>query len=305
MADLYNSELPFEKQWINALQRISRDLQTRVNEVYIRHAVAINGLHVAHEKYVNAPLDKGFAIASYRQNEFKQFTRMTQREAADLHMQAVSTISKSGIIALYSILEDAIFELCKTYYYYQPASLVQGEEFKTGKEIYKKLLENKSTIEEWNGFILKRLESWAAKKSYDSKVSTLRSLMKNDIKLKAPIASRHFHGVADWDLWLDVLEIFSYLRHDLVHKNKSPSDEMKVLLQRSKADLVNEYALKSYDSDDPYLQAGGLMAMYESIIWEFFDKFALAVADVLLVDMIGSEKKVLAHYHEAKNNASK
>jgi hypothetical protein len=80
---------------------------------------------------------------------------------------------------------------------------------------------------------------------------------------------------------------------------------MKVLLQRSKADLVNEYALKSYDSDDPYLQAGGLMAMYESIIWEFFDKFALAVADVLLVDMIGSEKKVLAHYHEAKNNASK
>jgi hypothetical protein len=211
--------------WIEETNNRIGEWRGIFRSLYIRWALAINGLHVAAEKYrSNLPIEL-FYIQSIRVEEgIPKQTRIAEWDlemAAQAHLKTVPMLNAYGFIDLYGCFEEFIFDLYGIYLKHNPGHLLTGDENRPLKKLYKEYLTNTSKEGEWKEQFSKRLISWQRKRLYDGleKVFLAYCDMASIQKPKGYVLSNP-------QTWSETLGGIGLLRHALTHGAKTVSKEI-------------------------------------------------------------------------------
>lgn len=215
---IFKSDKP-DLKWIEESTNSLADWRQRFLSTYARWAMSINGLNLAHEKYSN-PLfykRKQFAVQSLRRKKEGGTTRENiivwdGLTAAEMHMQTVNYLSEYGIVDLYGALEDFVFHLYKIYLNAHPERLLQGEEFRPLKRLFRDKDTSEETKKAWEAGWDDRLLNWQRKKLYDGLHKVFLAYC-NDAGLKTP---SHYKDTNP-EKWADNIEFIGLIRNHLVH----------------------------------------------------------------------------------------
>jgi hypothetical protein len=159
-------------EWARSLMQLIGDWRATLRSTYLRWAMAINGLHVASNRYGTPTDEKKFVISSTRSD--REGTRRQQviaeftfQEAANYHLQIQPMLCAHGFIDMYAGLEEMIFALYRTFWKANPDTLIRGEEFKELRKLKMAAVESDQKKGDWELAIEERINEWQRKKLYD------------------------------------------------------------------------------------------------------------------------------------------
>lgn len=204
-----------ELKWVENCTSKIGGWRSKFRSTYIRWAISINGLHLGQEKYSKTEWksQNKFRIDCYRTKG-----NTTVKEplifwdgdtAAKAHFETVNMIASYGIIDLYSLFEEFIFDFFRTYKFLNPKKFITGTD---NKEIRKLYNDRQRNPEEWESAWKEKLDKWQRKKIYEGIDKTFIGFF-NVTNLKKP----DNYKVTTPETWAETLKSISILRNCLVH----------------------------------------------------------------------------------------
>lgn len=230
-----------EHQWIeNATTEIG-PWRAQLRSTYIRWALALNGLHVAAEKYQDPKWKAAtsFRVGSLRPsrsgpNEFggvnlvpTVIAQWTGDTTAEAHLQTAPMLCAFGVIDLYANLEEVIFSLYRIYLNQHPDDIIKGPDFQRLRSMRSAALVDPAKRPAWESAWNDRLNKWQEKKIYDGLGKVFRSLCSKS-GIKAP---KHYK-LTNVDTWAESIETISLVRNSLVHGVSVVSDKLDIACQK-------------------------------------------------------------------------
>lgn len=214
-----------EDKWIEDATVQIGDWRAKLRSTYIRWALAINGLHVAAERYENPQWQSQgnkFCVTSLRLDDggIAEWDGLTASEA---HRKTVPMLSAFGIIDLYANLEEVIFVLYRIYLNYHPEKILEGGEFKDLRRLRRQAESDASQRSVWENAWQDRLDSWHRKKLYDGLGRVFKSLC-NSAGIKEPSTYEH----TTVETWAESIEIVALVRNALIHGVTTVSKDLSI-----------------------------------------------------------------------------
>lgn len=212
--------------WIEETNNKIGEWRGLFRSLYIRWALAINGLYVADEKYrSNLPI-RSFTIQSLRATRGQQAAQTVIAEwdlafAAQAHLQTVPMMNAYGLIDLYGCFEEFVFDLYRIFLTHNPQHLLTGEENKPLKVLYKAYLDDPSKQDEWKVRFSDRLNAWQRKRLYDGLEKVFLAYC-NAASIEKP--SRY--TLSSPQTWSETLGGIALIRNALTHGAKTVSKEL-------------------------------------------------------------------------------
>lgn len=270
---IYEAQGDNETLWIEESTKQLAEWNNIFKSTYIRWALAINGLHLAQEKYSKPEFyeNKQFTISGIRKNGENHIVRPIMywdgQTAAKSHFETVNMIASYGLIDLYGLFEEAILSLFRIYRYHHPEQVLIGPE---NKEM-RKLLKNKDNEpdaweEAWN----ERLDNWQRKKVYQGIDKILIGYYKSS-GLEKPSDFKDTE-VEDWAY---TLKGISVLRNCLIHGTYNVPKELAEFSGKEKS-----FEFKFDEGEPIELDTKHLMSV------ELFSKQLLGAINVSLMEKI-------------------
>lgn len=232
---IYDGGANTKYKWIEQSTIDLREFGDIIKSTYIRWALAINGLNLGHEKYKSEDFKgKAFAITSARfvNGDITKVNIMAWDgpTASQNHLETVNMLASYAIIDMYALLEELILKLFKTYWFYNPESMLVGKDNRSLRILYRDRNVNPDAWENtWN----ERLDKWQRNKIYDGIGKTFISYY-SSAKLKVPKDKEEYtvENIAT------TLKSISVLRNCLIHGSPTIPKE---LAEISNIDKVNEF----------------------------------------------------------------
>ncbi len=222
-------------KWLQDATSLIGPARAKIRSTYIRWALAINGLHVAAERY-NDPkwqaTHEGFFVTSIRAaaNGDTSIERIAQWEgdiAANNHLGTVPMLVAYGIIDLYACLEEWMFDLYRVFLEENPERLLQGDEFKELRKLRREAQDDDAASEKWKEAWAARLEAWQRKRIYDSLHRVFLAFFA-DTKLQKP---KEYKNTTP-ETWAESIHMVAVLRNSLMHGAENVSNELASLTDK-------------------------------------------------------------------------
>lgn len=203
---------------------------------YFRWALAINGVHVAAERYRDPAwqnLGKTFVVRSLRaapsgQAQLLHLAEWDGETAAKNHLNTQPMLVAYGIIDIAACFEEWVFDVYRCYLNQHPDSLIRGDDFKDLRRLRKNSAGDEIAANEWSERWQERLDSWQRKRAYDGLDVVFKALF-SESGLKRPSHYQH----TDIDTWAQSLRLVIVLRNLLIHGVETVTDELEQLSGKS------------------------------------------------------------------------
>jgi hypothetical protein len=195
---------------------------------YIQWSLALNGLHVAAERYRSPEWknpNRQFYTTSLRVDESgsasPQIIKLWDgKGAADAHLGAVPLMAAWGLIDLYACFEEVVFDLYCIYLRSNPDSVIRGPEFKHLRKLRRDAEGSPQKKAEWEAALAERLATWQRNRIYDGLGRVLIAFF-GVSGLKKPETFKS--GPEDWASTMDGVAL---LRNCLVHGEQLVSKDL-------------------------------------------------------------------------------
>lgn len=216
-----------EFKWIEETSKNVGEWRARFMSTYIRWALSINGLHVAAEKYSNKAwkAEKQFNVESIRVRdntiEKAVIAQWKGDFASKAHLETIGMLSGWGLIDLCGCMEEFVFDFYKIYLTHHPDILLQGDEFKKLKKLYKQSLIDDSVKDEWDKEFTNRLLKWQRKRLYDGLGNVFLSYC-TEANIQAPTG----YEFSNPQTWSESIDGVFQVRNALIHGGKKVSKEL-------------------------------------------------------------------------------
>ncbi len=218
--------------WVEQACNGIGDWRAVFRSTYLRWALAINGVHVAAERYSDATwkgTHKCFYAKSLRMDptgsaENVCIAQWDGETAAKNHLRTQPMLVAYGIIDLAACFEEWVFALYRCYLDQYPDLLIKGKEFKDLRRLRKEAAGNPALFAEWTQRWTERVDAWQKNRAYDGLNAVFRALLA-EAGLKRPTSYQH----TDVDTWVDSLRLVVVLRNLLIHGVNKVNDELEEL----------------------------------------------------------------------------
>ncbi|GAT31508.1 hypothetical protein TSACC_156 [Terrimicrobium sacchariphilum] len=217
-----------DDEWLKKSTELIAEWRAIFRSIYIKWALALNGLDVAVEKY-SAPAwqaKKRFFVTSLR-TERSGLSKITEiadwngGDAAANHQSVIPYIAGWGIIDLGSALEEFIFDLYRIFLWQHTEHLTQGAEFKNLRRLRTDAMNSPQDLAKWEEAFAERLDNWQRNAVYKSKRELFLAYC-NHAGLKTPSIYKH----TTLETWADCLNGVCILRNCLIHPNAKVPKEL-------------------------------------------------------------------------------
>lgn len=218
--------------WVEHATKLVGPARAEFRSTYIRWALAINGLHVAAERYRDEGWKRthaGFFVTSIRADASAQASleRIAQWDgdtAARNHLSSVPMLVAYGIIDLYACLEEWIFDLYRAYLNEHPDALIRGDDFRELRRLWRNATNDAPAKAAWEQAWSIRLADWQRRRIYDGLDKVFQAFF-NDAGLKRPSTYQH----SDVATWAESLRLVAVLRNSLTHGAEVVNAELAAL----------------------------------------------------------------------------
>jgi hypothetical protein len=202
-----------EDAWIKETTEKIGEWRAYFRSTYVRWALALNGLHVAKDRYDSKKADPvGFSIESLRQNGLENIAFWDMETAAKNHEETIPMMAAWGLIDLYSCIEEFVFEFYKIFLEYNPDSIIKGPEFSHLRRLKCESVKGPESEEKWKAAWKERLESWQRKRLYDG-LNKVFLAYTNVTGLKTPSS----YKLSTVETWAETIKGISELRNCFTH----------------------------------------------------------------------------------------
>lgn len=218
--------------WVEQACASIGDERAIFRSTYLRWALAINGLHVAAERYAETTWQRThecFVATSLRvdatgQAKVVRVAEWDGETAAKNHLRTQPMLVAYGIIDLAACFEEWVFALYRCYLNQYPQSLIRGDEYKDLRRLWKKADGNPAMSAEWTQRWTERVNAWQKKRAYHGLDAVFRALLA-EAGLKRPASYQH----TDVNTWAESLRLVVVLRNLLIHGVDEANDELEQL----------------------------------------------------------------------------
>src|SRR5579883_2775117 len=207
-----------EDEWMRSLMVLIGEWRAILRSTYIRWAMAINGLHVAAEKYQRDNTNaKAFEVRSVRSDksgniEQAAVLQMSFAEAAEAHLKVQPMLCAHGFIDMYAGLEEMIFAFYRIFLSARPELILRGDEFKAHRKAQRNAKSGPEQQRTWEELWAKRLHAWQRNRLYDGLGKVFLAFCSQS-GLKTPAG----YTVTTVDSWAESIEGLSLIRNALTH----------------------------------------------------------------------------------------
>ena len=206
--------------WIEEATTKVGDWRAVFRSTYFRWALSINGLHVAADRYKHPDWQAGqksFVVRGLRADNsgsarVEVLAEWDGDTAADNHLRTQAMLVSYGIIDMAACFEEWVFDLYRCYLNQHPKSLLQGDEQRELKRLWKNAKTDPAAAQDWAKRWPERLSAWQQKKVYQGLDKVFTAFFA-DTGLKRP-SSYH---LTDIDTWAESLRLVAVLRNHLIH----------------------------------------------------------------------------------------
>ena len=210
--------------WLEESSKLGLLYHATFHSIFLKWAVAGNGLHVAADKYKGRKDGQVFRISGYR-SDGKAIIPVSLHDypgniASQLHVEASLILAGWGFCSLYSGIEEMLFLLFKLYYAHDPENLLQGDEQKPLKALYRKREDNESSKAVWEAAFAERFDQWRVHKGYQGMEKNFSNYVRVT-KLDFTSAS-----MVPVEKWGKTLNIVSEIRNCFVHGARTVSPKL-------------------------------------------------------------------------------
>jgi hypothetical protein len=223
---IFRADCP-ENQWLEDSMEMIGEWRAVFRSIYIKWSLAINGLHVAVERYSDSSWQstKQFSITSQRPDPTGKLqpaliAQWTGKETEKHHRAVIPYIAGWGIIDLGSALEEFIFDLHKIFLFQHPESLIQGDAYRDLRTLRNEAATSPDATTAWEAALSERINDWQRKAVYEKKRKLFFSYCER-AKLKTPST----YTKATLSSLADCVHGVFTLRNSLIHPNATvPKD---------------------------------------------------------------------------------
>lgn len=216
-----------EDKWLELTMSSIGDWRAQLRSTYIRWALAINGLDVAANKYSepNWASKHKFIVSSLRNyNNMSGPVPIAEWDgltASDAHRKTMPMLAAFGLIHLYANLDEVVFAMFRIFLNQNPRHLLQGDEFRDLRILYKESGNDELKKKEWDDRWRQRLNDWQRKRLYDGLGKVFKSYC-DTAGLKTPKIFKN----TTIDNWAESIEMIGMIRNAVVHGVKMVSPEL-------------------------------------------------------------------------------
>lgn len=212
------------KKWIEASTEMIGDFRSLFRSVYMRWAITINSLFVARDRY-ESKTDRVLAIDTIRASgdgpKRVHLAVWQGKEAADNYASCIPLMGGYGVQDLYGALEEVVFALYEIYIEAHPQLLMQGDEFKNLRKLYRDRETSETLQVDFQEAWAVRLEGWRRKRAYDGLHKVFAAYWKKT-GLKRP----SWYELSDIDDLAKNIEMIGLIRHHVTHGEDLVSEDL-------------------------------------------------------------------------------
>lgn len=202
-----------EDAWIKTTTEKIGDWRAYFRSTYIRWALALNGLHVAKDRYDSKKGEPvGFTVDSLRANGLENIAFWDMETAAKNHGETIPMMAAWGLTDLYSCIEEFVFELYRIYLTQHPDSIIRGLDFSDLRRIRREASDSAEKNQEWEEALGERLDSWQRKRLYDGLSKVFLSYT-NVTNIKTP----SIYNQSTVETWAETIKGIGELRNCFTH----------------------------------------------------------------------------------------
>lgn len=211
-------------KWLEDSSNLGLLYHATFHSIFLKWAVAGNGLHVAADKYKGWKEGQVFRISGYR-CDGKAIVPVSLHDypgniASQLHAEATLILAGWGFCSLYSGIEEMLFLLFKLYYAHDPKNLLQGVEQRPLKALYRRRGDDESSKAAWEAAFAERFDQWRLNRGYKGMENNFSNYV-NVTNLDFTFAS-----MVPVETWGKTLNIVSEIRNCFVHGARTVSPKL-------------------------------------------------------------------------------
>ena len=218
-----------EHKWIEEATLRIADWKTFVRSVYMRWAITINALHVARDRYAELDGAIGLSIDQLTVKndklEREPMVIWSGAQAAENYELSIPLMASYGVQDIFGVAEEIIFDLYDIYLNHHPTLILEGDEFRAERKLYRERNDGTGQAEAWAQAWQDRLVKWRRKKLYSGLHGVFLSFW-NRSGLRRPPWYVH----TDIDTWAKTIEIFGELRNLITHGENKVSTRLEELV---------------------------------------------------------------------------
>jgi hypothetical protein len=216
-------------RWIEEATARVGPARARFRSTYFHWAMALNGLHVAAERYNDATWQAthgNFTISGVRADKTGRASSVLLAEwpgprAAEAHLATAPKMCSWGYIEMYAALETFVFDIYRVYLSHHPDSIIRGDDFKALRQLKRAAETDTTQTEAWKVAFAQRLDAWHRNKLYDGLEKVFLALFVT-AGLKTPSAFK----ATTPETWSETIRGLALVRHLLVHGEKAVNQEL-------------------------------------------------------------------------------
>ncbi|MEM9373450.1 MAG: hypothetical protein AAGA55_07385 [Planctomycetota bacterium] len=215
--------------WIEESSVLVGDYRSKLMSMYIQWSLAINGLHVAHDRYSDSEWNstKQFTVSAVRPTEtglpptVQTIAKWPGIRAAQAHLETTTKLIAWGIVELYALLEEFVFALYRVWWNNNPEGLLSGKEQKHLRALRVQAESNEVLKQSWKDAWENRLHSWQRNRLYSGLDKVILSYFQHT-GLEKPSSYQE----SSPKTWAETIMLIALLRNALVHGAKTVSPEL-------------------------------------------------------------------------------
>lgn len=215
-------------RWIERSTELVGSHRARFRSIYLQWAMAINGLHVAAEKYASSQWQQShqFTISGMRTTADGHahsviLATWPGQEAASAHLKTRRKMTSWALVELYAALEEFVMRLYRIYLEDHPATALKDPKYAPLRQLCRAAQADPSQCDVWNQALAQRLDQWQIRKIYDGIETNFRGYCFLT-RLKTPAG----YTKTDLNSWAETLGAVSKVRNALVHGLVTVSREL-------------------------------------------------------------------------------
>lgn len=252
-----------EGRWVEESTLAIGEWRAHFSSVYIQWSLALNGVHVAAEKYTDPVWSstKQFSVKALRvegaRHALQEIAVWKGPCAAKNHLGTAPKLCAWGVVEMFACFEVFIFELYRIFLNHHPDSLIKGQEpeHKTLRRLQREAEADPSKRTAWNEAWAKRLSLWHKNKIYKGLHNTFLAYY-SATGLHKPKS----YTQTDVSDWAEMLEAVGILRNCLVHGAKDVPMDLAEISKKPHASTFDFKEGQSFSVELKHLQGIELFA---------------------------------------------
>lgn len=208
--------------WIKETTEKIGDWRAYFRSTYIRWALALNGLHIAKNRYeskIKEPV--GFTIASLRADGLENIALWDMGTTAKNYGETIPMMAAWGLIDLFSCIEEFVFEFYRIFLSQHPDHIIRGQEFSDLRRLRREAPDSEEKSQQWEHALSERLDSWQRKRLYDGLSNVFLSYT-SVAGLKTPST----YTLSTVETWGETIKGIGELRNCFTHGVETVTKEL-------------------------------------------------------------------------------